>query len=164
VHKATTIYVQCVHNYGNKCFSLFVPFLPVSFSPEILSSVIPYYVFQPVDSSDSMRSCGMLKVMPCSGTGDPLQLCVWVLPHLCSNMHHGVETGPHHHCTSTSHNIKIVLSLLMSHTSTKILSICLQISILLLKQQFSSLPCHACVHEQKKTIFVPILNNTSIWM
>ena len=120
---ATSIYVQCVNNYGNKRFSLFVSFSPVSFSPEILSSVIPCYIFQPVDSSDSMRNCGLLTVMPCSGTSDPLQLCAWVLLHLCSSKHHGVETGPHHHCTSTSHTTGNVLTLLMSHTSTKILSI-----------------------------------------
>ena len=85
---------------------LSVPFSPVSFSPEILSSVIPYYVFQPVDSSDSMRNCGLLTSVPCSGTDDPLQLCAWVLLHLCSSERHGVEIGPHHHCTSTSHTIK----------------------------------------------------------
>ena len=122
---STTIYVGCRCYHGNKWFSQLAPFSPASFSPETLSSAIPCYVFQPVDSSDSMRNCGLLRAMPCSGRGDPLQPCAWVLLHLCSSKHHGVETGPHHHCTSASHTTKNVLALITSSTSTKILSVCL---------------------------------------
>lgn len=98
-----------MHDYEDQDLFLLSHFSPAFFCQETLSSATPNYVFQPVDSSDSMKNCSLLTVMPCNDTGDPLQLGAWVLLHLCSSMHHGVETGPHHHCTSAGHITEMYL-------------------------------------------------------
>jgi hypothetical protein len=119
--KTRFLHIQlCKCNMSIIMGCLLIHFLPVFFFQQTLSSVPPNYAFQPVDSSDSMRNCGLLTVMPYNDTCDPQQLCAWVLLHLCSSMHHEVETGPHHHCTSANHTNKNSFALVILLTSRKV--------------------------------------------